>query len=544
MKANRFLPSDVQRFAPAGLAVAGAGLLAALAAWVVEWQTERSVPIALAVAAVGLIAWGVMDQEHLRHWLAGRQARYGGNALTMSLAFIGIVVVATYLVHANSRQWDLTEDRIYTLAQQSLDVTAQLPAPVEAVGYYSSRYGNSRDNIKILLNAYNDASGGKFSYRFVDPESNPSESIQAGVTSDGTLVLSLGTRSEKVINPSEQTITAALIKLTSAKVPVVYFLGGHGERSLEEFGEIGLTTLKTALERQNYTVKPLGLLGRDEGVPEDADAVVIVSPVKPLDQTEVDQLSAYLNRGGALVWLQEPTFLQPDRPEVLPPDPLAEYVATQWGIHMQDNLLVDLGGTQFGSDLFSTVVIPVQGYGSYGPSPITDRLQGLSTVFPGGARSLAVVSPPPNVSIIALVQSGDEVFGETDYAAIVALYKEGDASGIDYNEGVDPIGPLTLAVSAENAVSGARLIVFGEADFVTNQAFNFQGNGDLVLNSTNWAAEQESLISIAPKQQTTRILVPPSQLTMRLMTIIVVWLPPLAVAGLGLAVWLQRRKYA
>ena len=44
------------------------------------------------------------------------------------------------------------------------------------------------------------------------------------------------------------------------------------------------------------------------------------------------------------------------------------------------------------------------------------------------------------------------------------------------------------------------LVVAGDADFVSNGFFGWQGNGDLFLNSVNWLTGQADLISIRPKE--------------------------------------------
>ncbi len=44
-----------------------------------------------------------------------------------------------------------------------------------------------------------------------------------------------------------------------------------------------------------------------------------------------------------------------------------------------------------------------------------------------------------------------------------------------------------------------RIVVFGDSDFVTNGYLGIPGNRDLFLNSVNWLAQQENLISIRPR---------------------------------------------
>jgi len=44
----------------------------------------------------------------------------------------------------------------------------------------------------------------------------------------------------------------------------------------------------------------------------------------------------------------------------------------------------------------------------------------------------------------------------------------------------------------------SRIVVFGDSDFAANSDLKLSGNRDLILNSLNWLAEDEDLISIRP----------------------------------------------
>ena len=45
----------------------------------------------------------------------------------------------------------------------------------------------------------------------------------------------------------------------------------------------------------------------------------------------------------------------------------------------------------------------------------------------------------------------------------------------------------------------SRFVTIGDSDFAANNAVRIQGNQDLFLNTINWLAQQENLISIRPK---------------------------------------------
>jgi len=85
-----------------------------------------------------------------------------------------------------------------------------------------------------------------------------------------------------------------------------------------------------------------------------------------------------------------------------------------------------------------------------------------------------------------------------------------------------------------------RMVVFGDSDFVTNGYLGIPGNRDLFLNSVNWLAQQENLISIRPKDpEDRRVSLTADQAKL------IFWLSILIIPGLilaaGVQTWWRRR---
>src|ERR1043165_7218211 len=77
---------------------------------------------------LGLAAYAILEPDRVRRFFTGRQARYGSNALIMSLAFVGILVVGNLLAYENPVQVaDLTEDKTNTLSPELATVVKSLP---------------------------------------------------------------------------------------------------------------------------------------------------------------------------------------------------------------------------------------------------------------------------------------------------------------------------------------------------------------------------------------------------------------------------------
>jgi ABC-type uncharacterized transport system involved in gliding motility auxiliary subunit len=59
-----------------------------------------------------------------------------------------------------------------------------------------------------------------------------------------------------------------------------------------------------------------------------------------------------------------------------------------------------------------------------------------------------------------------------------------------------PTGPLLIgAAIVPTEDRNGRVIVIGDSDFATNGIIDYLGNKDLLVNSINWLARDESLLS-------------------------------------------------
>lgn len=507
-----------RRFAPLGLVLALVAALAAIGFYLVQNKFDLYVQVSLGLVVIGLALYAMLDPDRIRQLLTGRQARYGSNALVLSLAFVGIVVMVNYLVFQNSKRWDLTEDKQYTLAPETIAALESLEEPVIAKAFYTARLDATRT--KDLLEQYKYYSNDKFDYSFIDPESDPVAAEQARVTRDGTVVLNMGIRSEPVTAVSEQEITAGLVRLISPEERVVYFLTGHGEYSPEDTGDRAYSQVKSTLESKNYQVKMLNLLSTNL-IPEDADVIVVPGPRKPVSQAEVDLLSQFASNGGALIVMQEPIIMTEFGEAA---DPMAGYLTESWGILLGQNMIVDLTSNQ-----------PFAPYAaSYGEHAITRKLQQVASQFPT-ARSVTIDAQVENVSPVELVLTASQSWAETDMVGL-------ETNQIQFDQAADLQGPVSLAVVAENFNHGGRLVVFGDADFAIDANYFAYANGDLLISSVDWAAGQEALISLTPKNSTQRLLMPPDRLTTQLMLLGIVFLIPALALVWGIVVWVQRRR--
>jgi ABC-type uncharacterized transport system involved in gliding motility auxiliary subunit len=122
---------------------------------------------------------------------------------------------------------------------------------------------------------------------------------------------------------------------------------------------------------------------------------------------------------------------------------------------------------------------------------------------------------------------------------------------LGFNEGVDEKGPVSVVAVAtvtprhqaatDQEPKRARLVVFGDSDFASNNYLNLSGNRDLFLNTVSWLAEEENLIAIRPKEGGS-FFAPVTATQERLIFWLSMIVLPAVVVGSGVATYIWRRQ--
>jgi len=440
-----------------------------------------------------------------------RSARLGANTAVLTIAAIAIIAILNFLGYRHHKRIDVTSEQLYNISDQTRKIVSGLNKDVKIIKFDQSDDAQLHD----LMKEYRDASN-RITYERIDPEAKPDLARQYKVTSQGEVVVTSGDRTERPSGTDEEALTSAIIKVTRDQVKKIYFVQGHGEKQSSDMStREGYGLVDRWLKSENYETKATNLAESGQ-VPADCDVLVLAGPKQSLFPEEVTSIGKYLDGGGKAMVLIDPAT-----------DPKLDPILSQWGLELGPGMVED--SSALGRRLGAPLTVPLST--TYGPHSITKGFDGYMTFFPEARAVNETHESGSNASTTAIVKTSENSWA-------TAEPKEEP----EYNPARDKKGPITLGVASTRSIGDkqARLVVIGDSDFAENVNAQAQRNGDLFMNSINWLAEEESLISIRPKSPTQRrVEMNASQQNMLFLLTIVFM--PLAAIGSGFYVWWKRR---
>ena len=390
--------------------------------------------------------------------------------LAVQVAAMGAILGCLLAIVAlHPHRLDLTPERRFTLSPYTREVLRRLGDEVHITLFYSSQAGALRREMTDLLALYQEAQP-RITVRAFDLDRSPGMAKRLGVGSYNTAVVEAGERHEAVEVVNEEALTAALLAVAGTPPVGTYFVVGHGEHDPRDGAERrGASEAARALAAEGFRTD---VLEGAAAVPADAGLVVLAGPTRDLRPAEVNALAAYLAGGGDALFLCDPGT---------PPSVAA--LVRRFGVELAGDLVVDERARLFGTDGLSARVA----YLNQSLVPDAPEVQALLPE----AQSLRVVDAPG---------------GRADYLATTAEGAWADVDrragdGAAFRPGRDRRGPLPVATFTRIPASGGRegrLVVIGDADFVTNLHLGVLGNRDLLLTAAGLAARADPLAAARP----------------------------------------------
>jgi ABC-type uncharacterized transport system involved in gliding motility auxiliary subunit len=532
--------------------VALVAIAAALQAILIDATTWTGIIGLIGLAMLGWSAYA------LRTDIGAMIRQRRGEIALYTVGLIAVLIAAAYFTIRFPVRFDMTEAKLFSLSDATVQMLKQLDKPVHIVFFHDPMMRETVELYKLIA-----AQTDKITVEFYDPMINPAQARMRGVEFAGTALMESEGRRLQINGPSETDIANGILRISQGVQQRVCFLDGHGEPdpfSLESHDHLegtaghthglgaklviherhGMAKARHGLEAMNYAVEKVSLLQGGQTLSQCA-VLVVAGPKAELLPPEVKAIDEYLRSDGNALFMLD-AFVRTGL------EPLLRGL----GVVPDEDIVID-PTSHFWADISSPAVT------DYNRHEITRDLP--LTFFPG-ARSL---SPTPervaDTAVRPLINTSRESWGETD------------PGRAEFDQGKDLPGPMTLMVaivrsekfgaateavvrslregvplkqggddtaSSKEAKKASRIVVIGDSDFATNSFYHILGNGSLFLNTINYLATQENLIGIKPRTYD----LPRVNLTNRqmkgtfFMSIILI---PALMAVVGLVVWWRQR---
>lgn len=464
--------------------------------------------ILLVLGAAGIFYFVFYYYKDREKHFSQQSLKKGSNVAVQIIVMLLIISMIAFITNRRNWRADWTEDSLFSLADQTTKILEGLDRPVELKAFFRT---SDRSNIKTRLDEYSYYSS-NLNYEFIDPDQEPNRVKQYGITQLNTIVAESGIKREMITEASESNITNAIIKVTREQDKVIYFTTGHGERSVSDQSSEGLLMAVEAIQKENHIVRSINLVSRGS-IPDSASVIAVVAPKTDFFPMELDYLAAYVEKGGKLLLM-----LDPDSPQGI------KNFAENYNVTVGNNMVIDASG--LGQLFGSGPGVPIiQTYDT--EHAITQGFEVMS-FFPYTASVIAS-EDQAGWSVTELAKTSSNSWAEADYGS----------GEVSFDPRLDIKGPVNVAAISqkENSV----VAIFGDSDFAKNAYFNQQGNGNLFLNTINFLAEEEDLISIRPKQPQDRRLTLTQAEVSTIFYLVVVAIPLLLVIA-GVVVVLKRNR--
>ena len=436
------------------------------------WGTVNWITLILGLAGIGYFLYSYYKNRE--KGISKRNLQYGSNVLVQVLIVIGILAFVAFITTRQNFRSDWTVNKLYSTADQTKKILAGLDREVKAIAFYKS---NDQTRAKDLLEEYAYRSD-FFTYEFVDPDEEPQIARQYQITKYNTVIVESGVKRETIEKLSESNLTNAIMKVTRDQDKMICFLTGHGEKSITDEGKEGYSLAVAAIKKENHLVKEINLVENivaNQGIPDSCTVLAIIGPKGNFFPGELDSISAFLSRGGKVLMLLDPEHNQD----------VSDF-AKEYGVKVGNDMVVDASGVGqlFGAGPGMPLVT------SYNPDIAITKEFSIMTFYPLTC-SVTPMSDKKGYDIQEILKTSDNSWGEVDYSA----------GKVSYNADRDLRGPVSIAVLVEKKIGDKKmaLAIFGDSDFASNGYFHNEGNANIFLNTVNYLAEEDDLISIRPK---------------------------------------------
>ena len=485
------------------------------------------------VGVVFLVLYLVFNSGSLKSSMKERSTLRGTNAFIYVFLLFGILVFANVIFVTEptfNAKIDLTADKVFSLESQSINITKNLKEEITVIGFYNVGV-QERIVLKDIVDRYRYYSD-KIKLELFDADENPGRAKELEVSNGMAVIVGHSGKKNILQGLDEQNITNGLIQITKGADTFIYFTTGHGEGDIKNEEATGYNIIAKYIENEGYTSKNVDL-GKEAKVPADAALLIVVGPKNNFSTDEIAKIKSYLDGGGNAFFMLEPIF---DVAKTKLIETGFEGILSEYGIGLGSEVIMFAPEIpEFLRAMFGSQVRPEVHIASYEQHEITKDFNGKVVLqFTRPLTKITAATAPTVESIIKV--DGPVYWGEKNFNSIF----QGNAKK-DSNDTGAPFSVLMTSMKNVGAAKNSKVVVIGNASFISNQRLGGASNHNLFLNCLNWLNGEVEKISVRPKMiKSSRINWAPQEASF------VFYLCVLAIPQLillfGLLVWYWRKR--
>ncbi|MGB4658624.1 MAG: Gldg family protein [Mobilitalea sp.] len=463
---------------------------------------------------------------------SGRKFRSGAYASAVSAVVVVIILVVNLLFSQLNITFDLSSQEMYTLTDETTGMVKNLEDDITI--YYMVETGSEDKVFQEITEKYDNLSDKltvvtkdpvlypKFAARYVTDEVeaggfivvNEANQRAKYVSGNDMLVQELNSQTysyETTGIDAEGQLTAAIQYVSSADLPKMYVVEGHGETAVDE-------SFNEAVEKMNITVEALATKTA-ESIPEDCDILYINGPQSDLLESETTMIKDYLVAGGnALISVD---YLADDLTNF---DALLQY----YGVEVVDGVVVEGDSSRHYTN-YPYYVIP----GMESHEVTADTVEnGVPLMMPLCSGLISSSTTRSSLTVTPILTSSDSAYSKISESSTTYEKEEGDIEG-----------PFNLGVVATDTYNDtiSNVIVYSTDTLFTADVMTYYGNATLLNSTMNYLSGDMEALSIPTKSIESSMIVLTQQQALSWGAAVVVVIP-VALLLMGVLVTLRRRK--
>lgn len=360
---------------------------------------------------------------------------------------------------------DLTANKMNSLSEADCTLLSTLNKPLTIDLY--SREQHIITQVKTILSLFQKESA-HIVFNVKEELLNTPDKKRLRLQTYNNMLFTYGDRKKAIdIYPEKwntQAFSNLIQHLSRTGEDWVVFLSGHGEADLLNNTNQDLSQLTSELKTAGMNIASLNL-NEMARIPDNTKMLVIIDPKTDFLPKETNQILHYLEQGGNLLWLVNPST----KPHLAT---LAKYLGIIW----PEGTILDQKSHAIGVPHPAISILT-----KYPEHMITESLN-MVTVFPW-ARSLQYEKAP------TLGWQVSPLFVSNAVAMLEVNPSKKSQQVLN--------GPFTIGITLEK--HNQRIAVIGNTHFLSNGSIHNYGNLQLANNIFNWLMDADLLLNTSTK---------------------------------------------